>query len=240
MNTTDRKPFSVVAGVLAVAGLALSGCADLQSLRPAAPSTTTATETMTLTTQAQSPPVATPDVAKHSPTQPAGFAGRAPDNKEIPVEALESVWVPELCENPAGNLVGGRLPTDNRGTHQLVRRDDNSPLGGYTDINGDAKDEAVLAYNCDMGGTSWPDTLLIYDNDLNFVASYRGWNINGAEAYKASVQDITWDASNLHVQWIGVASSPGAMPSVMQVNSELELVGNTPTLTNLVAAPYQP
>ena len=49
-------------------------------------------------------------------TETVADAGKGKDaeageeNKIIPVEALDSLWVPALCENQAGNLEGGILP----------------------------------------------------------------------------------------------------------------------------------
>lgn len=65
-------------------------------------------------------------------------------------------------------------------------------MGAYTDINSDGKDEAIIAYNCDKGGASWPDNILVYDNNLNFLT---------VADYKKS-SELTYLRSNLiSMQW---------------------------------------
>lgn len=106
-----------------------------------------------------------------------------PVNKIIPVEALETLWVPSLCGNQAANLVGSKLPDSARtisNRAEIKHKPDGTPLGGYTDINGDGRDEAVIAYACDGGGAvGRPDNLLIYDNDLNYLTQFTDWESSG-------------------------------------------------------------
>lgn len=84
------------------------------------------------------------------------------ENKIIPVEALETLWVPGLCGNQPANLVGGKLPAAAKTVSNqagIKHKQDGTPLGAYTDMHGDGRDEAVIAYNCDGGGAvGWPDT----------------------------------------------------------------------------------
>ncbi|CAB1019715.1 hypothetical protein FRC0535_01625 [Corynebacterium diphtheriae] len=52
----------------------------------------------------------TPTENKPVPSEEAANSDSTGKNKIIPVEALDSVWVPALCDDQAGNLVGGVLP----------------------------------------------------------------------------------------------------------------------------------
>ena len=164
--------------------VALSGCsnstestesADKPNFTGAAPSASSAASSAT-ETEAEAEEDSADDSAYDTETEANAGKGKdaeaGGENKIIPVEALDSLWVPALCENQAGNLEGGFLPENLKAGYPnamagLKRNQDDTPKGAYADINGDGRDEAVITYVCNKGGTGWPDNLLIYDNDLN-------------------------------------------------------------------------
>ncbi|WP_293768077.1 hypothetical protein [uncultured Corynebacterium sp.] len=167
-------------------------------------------------------------------TEGAG-SGESGANKVIAVEDLETLWVPELCGNPAGNLVGGELPGA-QGQAFLDRREDGTPMGAYTDINGDGKDEAVISYYCDQGGVSWPDNLLIYDNDLNYLTQveWDAWSFESPEGTvtpgRNSVRNLRWDDSTVTVTWLGALPTDAACCSSQLVDSTLTMSGGQPVM----------
>lgn len=171
-------------------------------------------------------------------TSAAAPQAAAPKNKIIPVEALETLWVPSLCGNQAANLVNGKLPTSARTVSNQagLKRDQNgTPLGGYTDINGDGRDEAVIAYVCDGGGAvGWPDNLLIYDNDLNFVTTFTGWKAaSGYDPARGHIQSFRWDKDSIQIEWRGMTPTDPACCASRSLVGDLTMPGNTPVMTIL-------
>lgn len=110
-----------------------------------------------------------------------------------------------MCGNEATRLVNGKHPHPPRftdtiyGRAELLHNDDGTPMGGFTDINGDGKDEAVLAYACDLGGVSWPDNLLFYDNDLNLTHWEEFFGDPEYPPMGANIRHITWDEDSVQV-----------------------------------------
>ncbi|QGU01664.1 hypothetical protein CKALI_03925 [Corynebacterium kalinowskii] len=166
----------------------------------------------------------------------------APKNKIIPVEALETLWVPSLCGNQAANLVNGELPASARTVSnyaQLARDESGAPKGAYTDINGDGRDEAVIVYNCDGGGAAgWPDNLLIYDNDLNYLTDFTGWkDVSGYSPARHHIQAFQWDEDSIRVQWLGYAEKDAACCASRKLLGELTMPGGVPTMTLITDVP---
>lgn len=223
--------------LLGLVALPLSGCSPF-----GISDSPTVTTIVVMQSEATAPQESAPSMSTETKQEQAKPAEKPQDkpkpaNKIIPVEALDSVWVPSLCGNQAGQLVGGKLPTSLRdpsnGTNSpagLAHNQDGTPMGAYTDINGDGRTEAVLAYYCDKGGVTWPHTLLFYDNDLNYVGQYNDWKIGGVEAYKSNITTMRWDDSTVYVDAHGWApGDSGASPSRL-VTYSVKLQGNQPQL----------
>ena len=165
-----------------------AGPADKPNFTGTAPSTSAAAAS---DTEAETESSVTDSPAEETTTEAAAAkdendadkdAEGGGENKIIPVEALDSLWVPALCDNQAGNLEGGQLPQHLKtgmlfdvAAAGLKLNQDDTPKGAYADINGDGRDEAVITYVCNKGGTGWPDNLLIYDNDLNYITKVDDW-----------------------------------------------------------------
>lgn len=218
------------------AASALAACsADSASTDNAQPSTVIVTQTVPAETavETEEQPEATSPTAAD-----AGGFERAADNKSFTNEQLRELWVPALCGNEAGNLVGGELPPPAKATDVpkqafLQSREDGTVMGAYTDINGDGKDEAVVSYYCDMGGVSWPHTLLIYDNDLNYLdmVEAEDMSLNGYVIYGAHIRDLRWDANKVYVDWFGWEEGDASCCASRLLSGELTMPGGTPSLT---------
>lgn len=184
-------------------GLTATGCASSGDSTTALDEQTPSVITVTETTVVKLP-ATTEEQPSPTTKQSSGYQ-RSPDNKVIPVEALETVEVPSLCGNEATRLVNGKHPHPPRftdtihGRAELLRNDDGTPMGGFTDINGDGKDEAVLAYACDHGGVSWPDNLLFYDNDLNLTHWEEFFGDPEYPPMGANIRHMTWDEDSVQV-----------------------------------------
>ncbi|CAB0964771.1 hypothetical protein FRC0477_01727 [Corynebacterium diphtheriae] len=163
----------------------------------------------------------TPTENKPVPSEEAANSDSTGKNKIIPVEALDSVWVPALCDDQAGNLVGGVLPESLQAWPSpsgLTKKEDDTPIGAYTDINGDGRDEAILAYYCDRGSVSWPNNILIYDNDLNYLTKLdrEQFSLGGYSIERRNIRSMSWDDNSVTIESYGwaqddVAAAPSAI-----------------------------
>lgn len=174
-------------------------------------------------------------------TETVADAGKGKDaeageeNKIIPVEALDSLWVPALCENQAGNLEGGILPESLKAGYPhamagLKLNQDDTPKGAYADINGDGRDEAVITYVCNKGGTGWPDNLLIYDNDLNYITKVDDWEREGMPPARGHIQQLQWTEDTVTVTWRAYGPDDAACCATQEFTGNLTLDGDTPHL----------
>lgn len=186
------------------------------------------------------------DPSAKTPVQPGvtGFE-RSPDNKTFTDAQLRELWVPALCGNEAGKLADGKLlppakveDVPNKQAF-MQSREDGSVMGAYTDINGDGKDEAIVSYYCDMGGVSWPNTLLIYDNDLNYLNKVEAADMafNGFHVQRAHIKELQWDESKVYVQWLGWTETDAACCASGILNGELTMKGGVPVLSNVTDSP---
>ncbi|MGE0308387.1 MAG: S8 family serine peptidase [Acidimicrobiia bacterium] len=83
--------------------------------------------------------------------------------RPLSLESLRSVPVPMICGFGPGVLVDGDLP----GIEPAwVSLGDTSALG---DIDGDGRDELAVNFLCGGGGVSWPDQLVVVDDDSSVL-----------------------------------------------------------------------
>lgn len=247
------KSLSLPLVVLAATAVAaLGGCsnspesagpADKPNFTGTAPSTSAAaasdTEAETESSATGSPAVETTTeaaAAKDENDADKGTEGGG-ENKIIPVEALDSLWVPALCDNQAGNLEGGQLPQHLKtgmlfdvAAAGLKLNQDDTPKGAYADINGDGRDEAVITYVCNKGGTGWPDNLLIYDNDLNYITKVDDWEREGMPPARGHIQRLQWTKDTVTVTWRAYADDDPACCATQEFTGNLTLDGDTPHL----------
>ena len=247
------KSLSLPLAVLAVTAVAaLSGCsnstdsteaADKPNFTGTAPSSSAAAASET---EAESQSSATDSPAEETTTKAAADkdendadkdAEGGGDNKIIPVEALDSLWVPALCDNQAGNLEGGQLPQHLKtgmlfdvAAAGLKLNQDDTPKGAYADINGDGRDEAVITYVCNKGGTGWPDNLLIYDNDLNYITKVDDWEREGMPPARGHVQQLQWTEDTVTVTWRAYGPDDAACCATQEFTGNLTLDAATPHL----------
>lgn len=242
------KPLSIPLAFLTVTAVAaLSGCsnstestesAGKPNFTGAAPSTSLSASSAT-ETEADAEEDSTDGSADD--TEAEAGAGKGKDaeaggeNKIIPVEALDSLWVPALCENQAGNLEGGFLPENLKAGYPnamagLKRNQDDTPKGAYADINGDGRDEAVITYVCNKGGTGWPDNLLIYDNDLNYITKVDDWERDGMPPARGHIQQLQWTEDTITVTWRAYGPDDAACCATQEFTGNLTLDGDTPHL----------
>jgi hypothetical protein len=154
------------------------------------------------------------------------------ENKIIPVEDLYSLWVPSLCDHQAGNLVNGQLPEHLKSGYPnaaggLKLNQDHTPKGAYADINGDGKDEAVITYVCNKGGVGWPDNLLIYDNDLNYITQVEDWKYMGMPPARGHIQQLEWTDDTVTVTWRAYGEGETGAMATQELTGNLTLDGNT-------------
>lgn len=242
------KPLSIPLAFLTVTAVAaLSGCsnstestesADKPNFTGAAPSTSSAASSAT-ETEAEAEEDSADGSADDTETEAGAGKGKdteaGGENKIIPVEALDSLWVPALCENQAGNLEGGILPENLKAGYPhamagLKRNQDDTPKGAYADINGDGKDEAVITYVCNKGGVGWPDNLLIYDNDLNYITKVDDWEREGMAPARGHIQQLQWTEDTITVTWRAYGPNDAACCATQEFTGNLTLDGDTPHL----------
>lgn len=238
------KTLSLPLAVLAVTAVAaLSGCsnstdsseaADKPNFTGTAPSTSS-TASSTTDTEEVSADDSVDDTESEVDAGKGKDAEANEENKIIPVEALDSLWVPALCENQAGNLEGGLLPENLKAGYPnamtgLKLNQDDTPKGAYADINGDGRDEAVITYVCNKGGTGWPDNLLIYDNDLNYITKVDDWEREGMPSARGHVQQLQWTKDTVTVTWRAYADDDPACCATQEFTGNLTLDGDTPHL----------
>ncbi|MER0001208.1 hypothetical protein ABRP64_11260 [Corynebacterium sp. KPL4015] len=159
----------------------------------------------------------------------------ARENKIIPVEDLYSLWVPALCEHGAGTLVDGTLPEHLKTGYPnaaagLKLNEDGTPKGAYADINGDGKDEGVITYVCDQGGVAWPDNLLIYDNDLNYITQVEDWTRNGMEPARRHINQLEWTNDTVTVTWRAHGEGESGAVATHELTGNLTLDGDKANL----------
>ena len=229
--------------LVATAVAALSGCsnstdstesADKPNFTGTAPSTSS-TASSTTDTEEVSADDSVDDTEAEVDAGKGKDAEAGGENKIIPVEALDSLWVPALCENQAGNLEGGLLPENLKAGYPnamagLKLNQDDTPKGAYADINGDGRDEAVITYVCNKGGTGWPDNLLIYDNDLNYITKVDDWEREGMPPARGHIQQLQWTKDTVTVTWRAYADGDPACCATQEFTGNLTLDGDTPHL----------
>ena len=238
------KSLSLPLAVLAVTAVAaLSGCsnstdstesADKPNFTGTAPSTSS-TASSTTDTEEVSADDSVDDTEAEVDAGKGKDAEAGGENKIIPVEALDSLWVPALCENQAGNLEGGLLPENLKAGYPnamagLKLNQDDTPKGAYADINGDGRDEAVITYVCNKGGTGWPDNLLIYDNDLNYITKVDDWEREGMPPARGHIQQLQWTKDTVTVTWRAYADDDPACCATEEFTGNLTLDGDRPHL----------
>lgn len=160
-----------------------------------------------------------------------------PRTANIDIEDLKSLWVPELCYNEAGELVDGQLPDHLKDTPRanayITWRTDGYPEGGLADINGDGRQEAVVNYYCDAGGVTWPSNLLIYDDELNFIAAVdpvEDMSFKGYTPMRAHMIHIAEEGDHFYLKWRGWAEDDGAAHASRVLEGKLTLNGTTPNI----------
>ena len=229
--------------LVATAVAALSGCsnstdstesADKPNFTGTAPSTSS-TASSTTDTEEVSADDSVDDTEAEVDAGKGKDAEAGGENKIIPVEALDSLWVPALCENQAGNLEGGLLPENLKAGYPnamagLKLNQDDTPKGAYADINGDGRDEAVITYVCNKGGTGWPDNLLIYDNDLNYITKVDDWEREGMPPARGHIQQLQWTKDTVTVTWRAYADDDPACCATEEFTGNLTLDGDRPHL----------
>lgn len=168
-------------------------------------------------------------------TEKAQEKASSRENKIIPVEDLYSLWVPALCDHGAGTLVDGTLPEHLKTGYPnaaagLKLNKDGTPKGAYADINGDGKDEAVITYVCDQGGVAWPDNLLIYDNDLNYITQVEDWTRNGMEPARRHINQLEWTDNTVTVTWRAHGEGESGAVATQELTGNLTLDGDKANL----------
>lgn len=114
-----------------------------------------------------------------------------------PGVALANAPVPALCMHEAGNVVDGELP---------VEQDPAAPDRGFLHLNlegalsgqfdSDSPLEYVTTVRCSAGGVSWPEHLLIYDDDLSIIADIGIETLWTNEAvWRAGFTSLEWGAT---------------------------------------------
>lgn len=130
----------------------------------------------------------------------------APSTATATAPALDDILtapVPSLCDHPPGTLVDGSLPglPENGGVVELAGYVDGSwaeePLvDTWVDVDGRAYAAAVI--NCNQGGVSWPQHVLIYDGDLQVIEAFDLADVLGDG--RQSVASLSREADSLSLE----------------------------------------
>lgn len=148
---------------------------------------------------------------------PGGVHKTSGGGAPLSLSGLLSAPYPAMCQNPAGKLVDGRKSGGGRGHVRVVTAADpayhpKAAASRLTDLDGDGHDEIVATFDCDAGGVTWPDVVVVYR---------QGWRIAGVfdlgevtrypdgPAGKGMVTALVPDGrSGTEVRWNSAPSGP--------------------------------
>lgn len=182
------------------------------------------------TDAASSPqPTASPTTA--APTTPAPATTAPGQTGGVTPTQLYSAPVPSLCHHPAGRLVNGALPgiPESQGFVALrATLDKAHPDISSGDLNGDGKPDAAATFDCSGGGVSWPESVVLYDDQLRIIGSVNLGQYSSAE--HASVDTLTVKYQNLIMKW---STNYGANACVKNYLSNVRLVNGQAKVENV-------
>lgn len=101
--------------------------------------------------------IATPTVQATPLEKAAGFTLTSK-------KQLKSLWVPSMCNNPAGKLKDGKLP----GYHVEL----NYPESKLGQIRPGGGKEAAAVFGCSQGGIGWPNHIVFYATDGKIIGHF--------------------------------------------------------------------
>ena len=149
-----------------------------------------------------------------------------------PVDATQLLGapVPQLCEHPAGTLVEGILPGMARHDGIVsVLQDLAAPategniLAAFGGLTGAGPLDAAVAVQCDQGGVTWPQHVLLYGPGPELIGAYdlRAADNSDADG-RPYVTGLAIVDQKVQVEFAGLPL-PGGAPGVAPVDGSLTL-----------------
>lgn len=108
----------------------------------------------------------------------------------IALSDLLTIDVPSLCEHPEGALVDGDLPgiAENEGFAGLggdladqLRSGAESSDRAFIGTDADGTTYLAATMDCNRGGVSWPSTVVVWNDDLEPIASFHPEEYTGGD-----------------------------------------------------------
>ena len=188
LNVGTARRMSAVASLCTV-GLVVDSC-GMVTITPKNAGEPTAGTLTGLPSPAETAATDQPSTANESAQTSANEQGaKEQESKQTPLqqgarlprevrERALSMTVPEICAQKGGTLVNGELPRDRIiGTDGYLNILTNTAApdladqvqGGVGDFDGNGTLEYAILFNCWAGGVGWPQSIFIFDQDLNLV-----------------------------------------------------------------------
>jgi hypothetical protein len=107
--------------------------------------------------------------------------------------------VPPSCHHPAGTLQGYKRDwgTNQDGSYAGTTSLD-TKLAVFGDVTGDGRSDAVVPMDCDAGGVSWPEYLLVYGPGTRLEGWYNLGQITDAQEHE-DVDSMTYRDGSVDV-----------------------------------------
>lgn len=189
----------MVSVAVAFAGCTVGQQAPSSSVVPSSPVASSATTSTT----ASATPTQSPTSSAAVPEMPTPSASTSSAQAPLTMDALLTAPVPSLCDHPAGRLVDGSLPgvPANRGGVRLAGFDGarwKDRALATTWVGSDGRPYAAAVVDCNQGGVSWPQRVLVYTEGLKLVGAFDLAEVLGEG--RQSVQSLSRDGDSLSLK----------------------------------------
>lgn len=150
--------------------------------------------------------------------------------------------VPSLCGHPAGTLVDGALPgiaefAGTAGLQSTLLEDIRSgaTTSDFAVVGTDVDDAPFLAavMYCDQGGVAWPNTVVVYDADLQPVAEFHPEELTGGD--REQFAGITATDAGFQARWTATDEYDAACCGQLSVQGDI-----TVSLADAALTPAEP
>ncbi len=159
---------------------------------------------------------------------PASASPSAAPAPSLALADLLTADVPALCDHPAGTLVDGALPgiaelAGSAGLPSVLIDELHSGAESseYALIGSDLDEQPFLAaiMHCDMGGVSWPNTVVVYDADMTPVAEFHPEDLTGGD--REQIAGITATDAGFQARWTATNEYDAACCGQLSVQADV-------------------